>query len=105
MSPRGGGTVRGRFEGFVVSLRAVDVIPRRRICVVQGEPFPGLLKAVVEEFVVQLAGPKRDQQVAPNVFGKLAGMYGHIDEGPHGPFLTENSSQDKSALRPHRPLT
>jgi hypothetical protein len=63
---------------------------------VQGEPFLGLLDAVVEEFVVQLTRPQRSQQVAPEIFRKLAGMDGHIDQGAHGPFLPENNRQDKA---------
>ncbi len=105
MNPTRRDPVCGRPKGIVVGRRAVDVVLRRRTRVVQGEPFLGLLDAVVKEFVVQLKRLQRSQQVAPDIFGKLAGMDGDVDQGAHEPFLAENNRQDKGSLRLLRPLT
>lgn len=55
----------------------------------QSQPFLCLLHAVVVKFVVHSARPQRLNQVAPDLFGKLARVNGDIDERWHTVFLSK----------------
>ena len=63
-----------RLETLLVNGPAIRIVARGRIRLVQGEPFLGLPDAVVVELVVHAPRTERVEQIAPDVFRKLAGV-------------------------------
>ena len=74
MNTRGFDFFSGSLESLSVNSPAISIVARWRIRLVQCEPFLGLLDAVVMELVVHPPRAQRLQQIAPDLFRKLAGV-------------------------------
>ena len=61
-----------------VNFDAIGVVARWRVCLVQREPFLGLLDAIVVKLVIHLSRTQRLQQIAAHSFRKLAGVNGDV---------------------------
>ena len=77
MDGRRGDVLGGSGEAEVIGRGAIGIGARRGEGLVKGEPFLGLLDAVVVELVIDLARAEGVEEIAPDIFRELAGMDGY----------------------------
>jgi hypothetical protein len=65
------------------------------ISLMEGQPLLRLFDAVVVEFVMDPAGVKRGQQIAPDLFRELAGVNRDMNNGRHARVVPDFPPQDK----------
>ena len=69
-----------RRKTLFVNLRTIRIVARRRIRLMQRQPFLRLFYTIVMKLVIDPARAKRFQQIPPDDIRKLAGVDGNARE-------------------------